>query len=46
MEDTIWNDAAGIFLYFPVENMGLASKLNGFEARFDEFFFFSGTTLD
>jgi peptide/nickel transport system substrate-binding protein len=46
MEDTIWNDAAGIFLYFPVENMGLASNLNGFEARFDEFFFLSGTTLD
>ena len=45
MEDIIWNDAAGIFLYFPVENMGLASNLNGFEARFDEFFFFSGTTL-
>ena len=46
MEDIIWNDAAGIFLYFPVENMGLASNMNGFEARFDEFFFFSGTTLD
>lgn len=45
MEDIIWEDAAGIFLYFPVENMGLASDLNGFEARFDEFFFFFGTTL-
>ena len=46
MEDIIWEDAAGVFLYFPVENMGLAANLNGFEPRFDEFFFFNGTSLD
>ena len=45
MEDIIWEDAAGIFLYFPVENMGLASNVEGFEARFDEFFYFDSTTL-
>ena len=45
MEDIIWEDAAGIFLYFPVENMGLASNMEGFEARFDEFFYFDSTTL-
>ena len=45
MEDIIWEDAAGIFLYFPVENMGLSADMNGFEARFDEFFFFYGTSI-
>ena len=46
METIVWNDAGGLFLYFPKDNFGIASNLQGFEARFDEFFIFSDTTLE
>jgi hypothetical protein len=29
-----------------MDNFGLASNVQGFEARFDEFFIFSDTTLE
>ncbi len=45
MENILWDEAAGLFLIFPVDNLGLASNLNGFEARFDEFFYFTETSL-
>ena len=42
----VWEDAAGLFLYFPVENLGVAANVQGMQARFDEFFFvFPGVTL-
>ena len=42
-ERIAWEDAGGIFLYFPVDNLAHVDDLSGFSARFDEFFFFSGT---
>jgi peptide/nickel transport system substrate-binding protein len=45
-ERIAWEDAGGIFLYFPVDNIATVENMSGFSARFDEFFFFSGTSLD
>ncbi|MDE0643491.1 MAG: ABC transporter substrate-binding protein [bacterium] len=44
-ERIAWEDAGGIFLYFPVENLATVDSMEGFSARFDEFFYFSGTHL-
>ena len=44
-ERIAWEDAGGVFLYFPVENLATVDSMQGFSARFDEFFYFSGTTL-
>ncbi len=44
-ERIAWEDAGGVFLYFPVENLATVDSLQGFSARFDEFFYFSGTSL-
>lgn len=44
-ERIAWEQAGGIFLYFPVDNIAHVDNLEGFSARFDEFFFFSGTSL-
>lgn len=42
----VWEDAGGLFLYFPVENLGVAGNVQGMQARFDEFFFvFPGVTV-
>lgn len=41
-----WEDAAAVFMYVPVENNGISRRLQGFESRFDEFFFFAGGWLD
>jgi peptide/nickel transport system substrate-binding protein len=42
-----WEDAGGLFLYFPVDNLGVSANVTGMEARFDEFFFvFPGVTVD
>ena len=45
MENIVWDDAAALFLYFPIENYGVAENLEGFEARVDGFFYFYGTHL-
>jgi peptide/nickel transport system substrate-binding protein len=45
MENIVWEDAAALFLYFPIENYGVAENLEGFEARVDGFFYFYGTHL-
>lgn len=45
-QEIAWEDAGGIFLYFPVDNLGVAADVEGIEARFDEFFFgFPGVTV-
>lgn len=44
-QQIVWEDAGGVFLYFPVDNLGVAADVEGIEARFDEFFFgFPGVT--
>lgn len=45
METVVWEDAAALFLYFPIENYGVAAGMQGFEARVDGFFYFHGTVL-
>ena len=45
MENILWNDAAALFLYFPIENYGLYANLEGFEPRVDAFFYYYGTEL-
>jgi peptide/nickel transport system substrate-binding protein len=41
----VWEDAGGLFLYVPVENLGLAPGVEGVPARFDEFFFVDQATI-
>lgn len=35
----VWEDAGGLFLYVPVENLAMQADVQGVDARFDEFFF-------
>ncbi len=41
----IWDDAAVGFLYVPKQNIGVSKSLQGFEPRFDEYFFFWDASL-
>jgi len=41
----VWEDAGGLFLYVPVDNLGLAPGVEGVPARFDEFFFVDQATV-
>jgi peptide/nickel transport system substrate-binding protein len=41
----VWEDAPVIFLYHPVEILGISADLEGFQARPDEFFFFNDAYL-
>ncbi len=45
-QGTIWDDAPLVFLYYPLEVLGINKNLKGFTARPDEFFFFTGATLE
>lgn len=46
MEDIVWEDAAALFLYFPIENYGLSKAIQGFEPRVDGFFYWYGTSME
>lgn len=45
MEDIVWNDAAALFMYFPIENYGVSKNLVDFKPRVDGFFYWYGTHL-
>lgn len=45
MEDILWDDAAGLFLYFPIENYGISKKIQNFKPRVDGFFYWYGTSM-
>ncbi|MFN8475333.1 MAG: ABC transporter substrate-binding protein [Anaerolineae bacterium] len=44
-EGMVWDDAPLVFLYYPLQVLGVSKNLNGFKARPDEFFFFTGSSL-
>jgi peptide/nickel transport system substrate-binding protein len=41
----VWEDAGGLFLYVPTENLGMQADVEGVPARFDEFFFVDQATI-
>jgi peptide/nickel transport system substrate-binding protein len=41
----VWEDAGGLFLYVPVENLAMQANVENVPARFDEFFFVDQATI-
>jgi peptide/nickel transport system substrate-binding protein len=41
----VWEDAGGLFLYVPVENLAMQANVENVSARFDEFFFVDQATI-